>query len=536
VRAAARRLPPLLAAAALALAAGARSPLRPAALAAQTVASERIVAVVGDDAILLSEVEEQTVLAAGQAGIDEKDAAAMDKLRREVLEQMIADLMVVEAAQADDSIDVSSNNVNEAVEAELNEIRSRFPSTAEFEREIGRSQWRTLDNYKKNLRRIKERELLAQAFLQKNASRIPSPVVSDDEVRRYYEENRERFGDKPPTVTIRQLNLLVRPTAPARERAQALADSLMAEVRNGASFTDLAKQYSGDKASAQKGGDLGYFKRGVMVKPFEEAVFAIDSIGGLTGPVETEFGFHIIRLEDRQREEIRARHILITPEVSEADRAVARSLGEALVDSLGAGADFDSLAARHATGGRLEPIEGPLTQLPAEWQEALGNLPVGATTGLLTTPAGFAILKLEGKTEGKPYTFEELEPRIRSQLSQTLGQKEFIEALRKSVYVEVRLPEAGAAAVTAATPAPTPGPSLGQPGGGAPLDLREPQAAEPPPIGAPATDSLPTLERPAAGDSLGIPLTPPAAPSPAKAEPAPATEASPAAEPAPANP
>ncbi len=519
--------------------------VRPGVGAAQTVASERVVAVVGDDAILLSELEEQTVLTAAQAGVDENDTAAIAKLRRDILEQMVADLIVVEAARADDSIDVSSNSVNEAVESELNEIRGRFPSPDEFEREISRSQWRTVDNYRKNLRRIKERELLAQAFLQKNAARIPTPPVTDEEVRRYFDENRERFGDKPPTVKIRELNLIVRPTGPARERAQALADSLMAEIHSGASFTELATTYSDDKGSAAKGGDLGYFKRGVMVAPFEEAVFGIDSIGGLAGPVETDFGFHIIRLEDRQGDEIRARHILITPEVSDADRAAAHALGEALVDSLAAGADFDSLAARHATGTRLEPVEGPLNQLPPDWQEALKPLPIGGTTGLLTTPAGFAIIRLEERSASEPYTFADLEPRIRSQLSQTEGQKAFIDALRKTVYVDVRLPEAGAAVKPATTP-DAQAPPGAEPGAGA-LAVPQPAVlpglappeleratpgplaapadttpgigeAAPPPVGAEAvpTDSMPGLEEvrpPAPADSVpGLGVPPPGTP------------------------
>lgn len=479
--------------------------------AAQTVASERVVAVVGDDAILLSELEEQTVLTAAQAGVDENDTAALARLRRDVLQQMVADLIVVEAARADDSIDVSSNSVNEAVESELNEIRGRFPSPDEFEREISRSQWRTVDNYKKNLRRIKERELLAQAFLQKNAARIPAPSVTDEEVRRYFDENRQRFGDKPPTVKIRELNLIVRPTGPEHDRAQALADSLMAEVRGGASFTEIAKTYSDDKGSAAKGGDLGYFKRGVMVGPFEEAVFGIDSIGGLAGPVETDFGFHIIRLEDRQGEEIRARHILITPEVSDADRAAARALGDALVDSIAAGADFDSLAARHATGTRLEPVEGPLNQLPPDWQEALKPLAVGGTTGLLTTPAGFAIVRLEDRSASEPYTFAELEPRIRSQLSQAEGQKAFIEGLRKTVYVDVRLPEAGAAAKAATTPE-APAPSGAEPEMGA-LAAPEPSALPGP---APEPNAVPAIgEQAVPTDSMpglrGVRPPPPAA-------------------------
>ncbi|MFN2433533.1 MAG: peptidylprolyl isomerase [Gemmatimonadota bacterium] len=473
-----------------------------AADAQEIVASERVVAVVGDEVILLSELEEQAVIAASELGVDVADPAAVARLRREILDQMVADLVVVAAASADDSVQVSETQVNEGLEAELAQIRSRFPSPSEFEREIARSQWRTLENYRKNLRRIKRRELLAQAYLSRHAPEAEVSAVGDADVRAYWEQNRERFGTRPATVTIEQLDVVVRPADTALERARALADSLIAEIRSGASFTELARQFSADSATARRGGDLGYFGRGTMVASFEEAAFGIDSVGRIAGPVESPFGVHVIRLEDRQGDEIKARHILIAADVTEADRAAARALGQALVDSLAAGADFDSLRVRYGTltRGELEPVEGPLNQLPQEWQSALRELPVGGTTGLLRTPQGFTIVRLAGRGGGEPYTFEELEPRLRTQLEQTRGQQAFVEKLKQQVHVEVRLPQAAAGAPAAEAQGPlSPAPAVGEIGGPAPVDV-------------PAVEGGPTVATPEDAYVPGDPSEEPVAP------------------------
>jgi len=82
------------------------------------------------------------------------------------------------------------------------------------------------------------------------------------------------------------------------ENARARAEEVLAKLRNGADFAALAKEISDDPGSRQKGGDLGFVGRGRMVKPFEDAVFGLAKPGDLAGPVETEFGFHIVRLEE----------------------------------------------------------------------------------------------------------------------------------------------------------------------------------------------------------------------------------------------
>ncbi|MBA2565290.1 MAG: peptidylprolyl isomerase, partial [Gemmatimonadetes bacterium] len=485
-------------------------PAGAAAGRAQVLGSERIVAVVGEDVILLSELEEQTVIAATQSGVDPEDAGALAALRREVLDQMVTDLIVVAAASADDSVSVPDNSLNDAVEAELSEIRGRFPSSAEFEQEIARSQWRTVENYRKNLRRVKRRELLAQAFLARRATQLQGAPITDDELRAYFRDNAERFGSRPVTVTIDQMDLLVEASEAARARARTLADSLMTEARRGAPFPALAREFSDDEATRERGGDLGYFGRGVMVPAFEEAAFGADSTQRLVGPVESPFGVHIIRIEDRQGDEIKARHILITPETTEADRAAARAMGQVLVDSLRAGVNFDSLQARHSRSPRptTEPVEGPVNQLAEEWQAALKELPTGGTTGLLQAPAGYVILRLVARGGGEPYTFEELAPRLRSQLAQTRAQEALIDGLRSDVFVDVRLPDgalgravpAPASAQDQPLPAPTDSagaPLVTPPVEGPPPVLGAREAYTPPgPEERPAPESLAPLENP----------------------------------------
>lgn len=124
-------------------------------------------------------------------------------------------------------------------------------------------------------------------------------TVTPDELQSYYEQNKKRFQSAEERQASHIL-MTVPKDAPAatREAAKDKASKLLAEVKaNPASFADLARKHSQDPGSAEKGGDLGRFGRGMMVKPFEDAVFALkkDEISDL---VETDFGYHIIRVTD----------------------------------------------------------------------------------------------------------------------------------------------------------------------------------------------------------------------------------------------
>ena len=123
--------------------------------------------------------------------------------------------------------------------------------------------------------------------------------VNEADLKTYYEQNAARFGTKEER---RASHILI--TAPAsapaadRAKAKAKAEQLLAEVKKApATFADVARKNSQDTGSAEKGGDLDFVTRGAMVKPFEDAMFALKK-GDISDVIETEFGYHIIRLAD----------------------------------------------------------------------------------------------------------------------------------------------------------------------------------------------------------------------------------------------
>lgn len=119
--------------------------------------------------------------------------------------------------------------------------------------------------------------------------------------REQYQANKEQFM-APEQVQARHILLTYKDDEEKAEK-RALLESLRQQVLSGgASFADLAREYSADSGSAVKGGDLGTFGRGQMVKPFEEAVFALENPGDLSPVVETRFGLHLIQLEQKMPE------------------------------------------------------------------------------------------------------------------------------------------------------------------------------------------------------------------------------------------
>ena len=135
--------------------------------------------------------------------------------------------------------------------------------------------------------------LLDLASVQKTVS------VSDEELKSYYEQNMARLSNLEER-RVSHILITADAAAPAAERdkARAKAEKLLAEIKQSPDkFADLARKNSQDPGSAAKGGDLDFFARGAMVKPFEEAAFALKK-GDTSNVVETEFGFHILRLTD----------------------------------------------------------------------------------------------------------------------------------------------------------------------------------------------------------------------------------------------
>jgi peptidyl-prolyl cis-trans isomerase C len=141
------------------------------------------------------------------------------------------------------------------------------------------------EDYKRRLAEFEER-LAQDAWLTREVERRVTP----DMIKARYEK---KIKDRPPEDEVSARHILVASEDDAKK--------IIEELGKGGDFAKIAKEKSTDKASGAQGGDLGWFKKGDMVKEFAEAAFALEKGKTTTAPVKTQFGFHVIRLEDRRK-------------------------------------------------------------------------------------------------------------------------------------------------------------------------------------------------------------------------------------------
>ncbi|WP_420128827.1 peptidyl-prolyl cis-trans isomerase [Longimicrobium sp.] len=156
-------------------------------------------------------------------------------------------------------------------------------------------------------------------FVQLDLTKLvpKDPAVTDAEVRRYYEANRDRFRrSEGARVKVAYIPLTI--TEADRQATVQRARALKAEIAGGADFAEVAAANSDDESNKDQGGDLGAFTRGQMVPAFDSAAFALP-VGQVSDPVITQFGVHLLRVDERTGETVKARHILLNFEKNVAD-------------------------------------------------------------------------------------------------------------------------------------------------------------------------------------------------------------------------
>lgn len=146
------------------------------------------------------------------------------------------------------------------------------------------------------IQQARERILSEARLVEIDLANLPKAADAERAAREIYTTNPERFNSPEQTRASHILIAKTNDDAADRERAV----KLVGEIRAGARFEDHARLFSADTASASKGGDLGWFSAGTMVKEFEEATAKLESPGELSEPVATRFGWHIIRLDERK--------------------------------------------------------------------------------------------------------------------------------------------------------------------------------------------------------------------------------------------
>ncbi|HTA19537.1 MAG TPA: peptidylprolyl isomerase [Polyangia bacterium] len=252
---------------------------------------EKVAAVVGDNIILASEVEEKAapMLAdASRIGDPAKRAARATALRREVLDRLIDDELILQQAT-----DLKLSVTNEQVDQSIEEIKKQNSLDDDQLKEALRGQGMSMAGYRADLKR----QLLRYRVL--NIAVGSRVSISDEEVKGYYERHMKDGGN----VQVRASHIFVAipdgADAATVAEKQAWAKKLLERAKGGEDFAKLAKQYSDDAATRGDGGDLGMFGKDMLPKAIEEIVFSMQP-GELAGPVRADRGFHVIKLVSRK--------------------------------------------------------------------------------------------------------------------------------------------------------------------------------------------------------------------------------------------
>ncbi|HSZ84095.1 MAG TPA: peptidylprolyl isomerase [Polyangia bacterium] len=252
---------------------------------------EKVAAVVGDNIILASEVEEKAapMLAdTSRIGDPAKRSARATALRREVLDRLIDDELILQQAT-----DLKLSVTNEQVDQSIEEIKKQNSLDDDQLKEALRGQGMSMAGYRADLKR----QLLRYRVL--NIAVGSRVSISDEEVKGYYERHMKDGGN----VQVRASHIFVAipdgADAATVAEKQAWAKKLLDRAKGGEDFAKLAKQYSDDAATRGDGGDLGMFGKDMLPKAIEEIVFSMQP-GELAGPVRADRGFHVIKLISRK--------------------------------------------------------------------------------------------------------------------------------------------------------------------------------------------------------------------------------------------
>lgn len=399
-----------------------------------------VVAVVGDTVLLRSDLALYLEQLRAQGEQVPTDEAQLGQFMQALIDERVGDLLLIEAAR-ESGLAVTDAEVQLAVDEQIREVRARFPSEAAFTQALAEA-GRTPEGYRAELARQFADQTLVQRFIRQRTSAMAPPAVSDAEVRAFFEQNRQRFGQRPASVSFQQVIVRPIPSDSARAAALRTAETVLAELNAGGDFEVLARRYGMD-GTRERGGDLGWFRQGQMVRSFDQVVFGMRP-GQTSGIVETEFGFHIIKLERTRGPERQARHILIRPDITQADIDRARTRADSVAGAIRNGASAPELAARYDTPDQARfQSDVPLDRLPPVFVTAMEGAQAGTVVGPLQVENGpnpaFAVLRVTSRQTAGEYTADEQRERIVEVLREQKLMQRLLEELRRDTYVSVRM-------------------------------------------------------------------------------------------------
>ena len=408
---------------------------------------DEVIWVVGDDAILKSEVEEQRVR------MQYESAKADGNLECIIPEEIAIQKLLLHQAKID-SITENASSVNTQVEQRINYFLSQIGSKEKMEEYFGK----TTAALKEELREVLEQQMIAQKMQQKIIGDIK---VTPSEVRNFFTSLSEDEIPVVPTKTEIQI-ITIEPIIPEKEveATKAKLRDFKERVESGnTSFSTLAILYSEDTESAKRGGELGFAGRGMYVPEFATVAFNLNDPKKVSPIVETEFGYHIIQLIEKRGDRANLRHILLRPQVSLAEKQAALTKLDSIADNIRTGKQtFEEAVVKYSSDKNTRMNAGLMSNqksgdskfqdqdLPSEIARAVGSMNIGEVSKPFimknsSNKEVCAIVKVKNKIKAHTANLNDDYQEIKDALQAKKGKETFdkwIANKQKETYISIK--------------------------------------------------------------------------------------------------
>lgn len=405
---------------------------------------DKTIAVVGNEVIMLSQLEEEVQMMTAYGMMSDRNG------RCELLETMMASKLFLMQARLD-SIEVNNDMVESQLSQRLDQIRQQLGGDKQVEEYFGKPLYKLRQEWRESFKD----QTLTQQMQQEIAGKVPSLTPYD--VQKYVEKT---DSEDLPVVPVKyQLSQIC--VYPDREAAAIAVKERLLTLReriiNGEKFSTLARIYSQDPGSALKGGELGMAPKSIFWPVFSDAAMALKP-GVVSQIVETPDGFHLIEVLDKEGDMFNARHILLKPEYTSDDR----DKGFHLLDSLRTEIMSDNLTfevaawaysedpATRTNGGQMaDPTTGSsyfeIDELKPQDYTAIRNLEVGQISEPIESVDNegrgnlvYKIVKVDKILPAHTASFSNDYTLLLEQAEAELSQKaidDFIDSKIKSTYI-----------------------------------------------------------------------------------------------------
>ena len=324
-------------------------------LTAQITQMDKVLAVVGDNIILQSEVEAQYL----QARTQNPDLPEDPSTKCVIFDNLLLEKLFLSQAQLD-SVTTSPEEIESELDRRIKYFISVFGSKEKLEEYYGKSILELKDDFKDDI----EKQLISDKMRGKAFSGLK---VTPAEVKEFFDaipaDSVPYFNSE---LELGELVMFPKVSEYEKERAKQKLETIRKDIIQGADFSVKAIQYSEDPGSYLDGGNLGTVERGELVPEFEAVAYKIKE-GEVSEVVETPFGFHLIIVDEKRGDKIKVRHILIKPKIARSDLSVIKDRMDSILHQL----QVDSLSWREAVNQYSDN----------EQSKSIGGMMTNAKTG-----------------------------------------------------------------------------------------------------------------------------------------------------------